>query len=73
MAAITEESAGGAALISFQDDDLKEIELAIAHSASCYYLQMDANREHMAMGSQDYCVTLWDLQEFVCRRTLTIE
>lgn len=73
VAAVTSEHAGGAALISFANDELREIETVVGHSASCYFLEVDAQRQRMAIGSQDFCVTLWETSEFVPKHTLPIE
>lgn len=72
-AVTTDESAGGAILLSFDQDDLKEVDSLFPHCASCYYLEADRSQQVMALGSQDYCVTLWDLPAFECKRTLFID
>ncbi|RYY82894.1 hypothetical protein EON63_12390 [archaeon] len=70
--AVTADTLGGMCAFSFSNDDLRESLVSLAHCSSAYFLQCDADKGHMALGSQDFCVTLWDTCEAVCTHTLPI-
>lgn len=42
-----------------------------AHTAGCYCIAFDPMGKHFAVGSADALVSVWDLSESVCVRTLT--
>ncbi|KAI8848699.1 WD40-repeat-containing domain protein [Chytridium lagenaria] len=41
-----------------------------AHTANCYCIEFDSKGRYFATGSSDSIVSLWDLEELVCVRTL---
>jgi THO complex subunit 3 len=41
-----------------------------AHTGNCYCVATDPTRRVMAVGSKDALVSVWDLQDLVCLRTL---
>lgn len=51
--------------------DLKSQHVLSAHPANCICIEFDPKGQYFATGSADALVSLWDLSEFVCVRTLS--
>ena len=52
---------------------LQVIESFTAHSSNCFNLAIDISYNRMAVGSFDFTVTLWDLQDMICKTTIAFE
>jgi hypothetical protein len=37
-----------------------------AHTASCFALRLDPALQRLAVGSSDFCVSLWELDDLTC-------
>ncbi|TPX74247.1 hypothetical protein CcCBS67573_g04497 [Chytriomyces confervae] len=48
----------------------KPVHAIAAHTGNCYCIDFDPMGRYMAIGSNDSLVSLWDLDEYVCIRTL---
>jgi WD40 repeat protein len=78
---------GGVDLISFttnsnnsnKDSSVKTtheltlVDTINAHSAAGAVLRIDPTFSHMAIGSMDQTVSLWDLEDLVCRNSFALE
>lgn len=53
------------------DHNLRHVETISAHTSNCFCLKINAQQTRMAVGSADFLVSLWDLNEFCCYKTLT--
>lgn len=42
-----------------------------AHTSNCYCLKIDKNYRRMAIGSADFLVSLWNLEDMVCYKTIS--
>ena len=42
-----------------------------AHTSNCYCLKIDKSFRRMAVGSADFLVSLWNLEDMVCYNTIT--
>ncbi|KAH9865333.1 hypothetical protein J1614_008916 [Plenodomus biglobosus] len=43
-----------------------------AHTSACYAVSMSPSGEYLAAGGGDALVSLWDIQEWICVRTLEL-
>jgi len=50
--------------------DLKSQYVLSAHPANCICIEFDPTGKYFATGSADALVSLWDVSELVCLRTL---
>ena len=51
--------------------ELKTQHVLNAHPANCICIEFDPKGRYFATGSADALVSIWDLDEFVCVRTLS--
>ncbi|KAL1916430.1 uncharacterized protein VTP21DRAFT_5621 [Calcarisporiella thermophila] len=49
---------------------LKLLHTIRAHGINCYCLELDPTGRYLATGSADSLVSLWDMKEFTCLRTI---
>jgi len=42
-----------------------------AHTSNCYCLKIDSSYRRMAVGSADFLVSLWDLEDMICYNTIS--
>ena len=61
---------GGMEIISWQNEELTPVESIPAHTSICMGLSIDRAYRQVAVGSSDYLVSVWDLQELVCKATV---
>lgn len=61
---------GGIDIMSFQNQDLNLVDSITAHTSNCYCLKIDPTFRRMAVGSADTLISLWDLDQMVCYKTL---
>ena len=64
---------GSIDVIGFKDGELQLIESVAAHTSNCLSLKIDSSYRRMAVGSADYVVSLWDLEDLACHHTATFE
>jgi THO complex subunit 3 len=64
---------GSVDIVSFQNNDLQLIESVAAHTSNCLCLKIDSNYRRMAVGSADYMLSLWDLNDLVCHHMVFCE
>lgn len=55
----------------FSYPDLRSQHVLNAHPANCICIEFDPKGQYFATGSADALVSLWDLSELVCVRTLS--
>lgn len=60
-------------LIGFKDTNLNMIEGLSAHTSNARFLKIDPTFRRLAVGSVDHTVSLWDLDDLVCDRTITLD
>jgi WD40 repeat protein len=65
-AAGSTEGKGLVTVWSFGEGDITETAALTAHNSSCLNLKIDANFERMAVGSTDYGISLWNLDDLIC-------
>ena len=53
------------------DYNLIMVDRLVAHSSNCYCLKLDSSFTHMAVGSGDFLISLWDLQDLCCLTTIS--
>ncbi|KAJ1917412.1 hypothetical protein H4219_003223 [Mycoemilia scoparia] len=41
------------------------------HTSSCYCISKDASGRYLAVGSADALISIWDLEDYICIRTIT--
>ena len=61
-------------ILEFQSSSgsLVVVDSVSAHTSNCYCLKVDAGYQCMAVGSADFLISLWDLQQGVCcTKTIT--
>lgn len=51
--------------------DLIPVTSIDAHTSNCYCLKIDKNFRHMAVGSADFLVSMWNLEDMVCYGTIS--
>ena len=61
---------GGMEIISWMNEELLPVESIPAHTSICMGLSIDRAFQQVAVGSSDYLVSIWDLQELVCKTTV---
>jgi len=49
---------------------LEDVYTVQAHTANCYCLDFDPTGRYFAVGGADALMSLWDLREFACIRTM---
>lgn len=57
----------------FQDGELTHISSVVCHTSGCTTLKVDSGFQRMAVGSLDFSVSLWNLEDLVCYATVDIE
>jgi THO complex subunit 3 len=62
---------GGVDIMRFADNDLVNVSSIPSHTSNCFCLKIDSNFQRFAVGSADYLVSLWDLENLVCYNTIT--
>ena len=60
-------------LISFKDTNLNMVEGLSAHTSNARFLKIDPTFRRLAVGSVDHTVSLWDLDDLLCDRTITLD
>jgi THO complex subunit 3 len=73
LAATAGRGAGAVDLIALGEAELEVVQTFVAHSATCFNLTVDPLFSRVAVSSVDCCVSLWDLRDLVCIKTLTLE
>lgn len=58
-------------IMSFKNGDLVLLEVIRAHTSPAFCLKIDPTFRRMAVGSADTLVSLWDLSDLVCYKTLS--
>ena len=56
---------------SFSPDVLQTLHSLHAHTSACLSLTLSPTGRYLAVGGSDALISLWDTQEWVCRRTLS--
>ena len=51
--------------------DIKPLSSIGAHTSNCYCLKIDKNFQRMAIGSADFLVSLWTLDDMICYNTIS--
>jgi len=65
---------GNVDVVQFTDShDLSLIETFTGHASTSYALELDSNRQRMAIGACDYSMSLWDLEDMICQHTIPFE
>eukprot|EP01038_Epipyxis_sp_PR26KG_P009553 gene9553-12866_t len=67
------EDVGCIDLLSFEGEQLNLVDTLTAHATNCYQLCIDSDFKRMAIGSSDYTVSFWDLDELVCYNSVQLE
>lgn len=62
---------GSIDVLSLNDSELTLQSSTAAHTSNCYCLEVDPNFQKFAVGSADFLVSLWDLDDFTCYKTIT--
>lgn len=62
---------GNGTIEVFDYPSLKLRHNLVAHTAGCYCIAVDPSGRYFAVGSADSLVSLWDVKEMLCIRTLT--
>ena len=60
-------------LYSFKSSVLNLVEELSAHTSNARFLKIDPTFRRLAVGSVDHTVSLWDLEDLVCDRVITLE
>jgi THO complex subunit 3 len=60
-------------LIGFKDTNLNMIEGLSAHTSNARFLKIDPTFRRLAVGSVDHTVSIWDLEDLVCDRIITLD
>jgi THO complex subunit 3 len=55
----------------FSYPSLAQVDTVSAHVGSIYAIAGDKAGKHMAIGGEDGLVSIWDLEEMICLRTIT--
>ena len=55
-------------ILEFQSSNstLVMVDNVIAHTSNCYCLKVDSSYQYMAVGSADFLISIWDLQQGIC-------
>ena len=62
---------GGVNLLSCDaDNNLKLLHYLPCHNSNCHSLRIDSHFQSMAVGSADFLVSMWGLQDLICRYTI---
>ena len=62
---------GGVNVISFDaNKELKVLHHLPSHNSNCHSLSIDSSFGTMAVGSADFLVSMWGLQDLICRYTI---
>lgn len=67
------EGVGAVDLISFKNQKLDVITSISAHNCNCTSIRIDPEFRKMAIGSMDFLVSLWDLDDLICHHTINLE
>lgn len=62
---------GNGTIKMLQYPSLEDFHVLHAHTANCYCLEFDPRGKYLAAGGADALVSLWDIEELVCVRTLS--
>ncbi|KAJ1677281.1 hypothetical protein EV182_006491, partial [Spiromyces aspiralis] len=63
-------SSGEVRVMSWPDEGLELLHTMECHTSSCYGLARDPTGRYLATGSADTLIGLWDLEEYICVRTI---
>lgn len=62
---------GGVNIVSFDaSKELKVLTHLPSHNSNCFNLAIDRNFHSMAVASADFLVSLWDLEDLICKCTI---
>lgn len=64
-------SNGSSSSSSSSSPTLQTLHSLHAHTSACLSLALSPTGRYLAVGGSDALISLWDTQEWVCRRTLT--
>lgn len=53
--------------------ELQLVESVSAHVANCLGMRTDIEKQRLAVGSLDHCVSLWELNDMICTHTINME
>eukprot|EP00597_Dinobryon_sp_UTEXLB2267_P011493 CAMPEP_0170128898 /NCGR_PEP_ID=MMETSP0020_2-20130122/21485_1 /TAXON_ID=98059 /ORGANISM="Dinobryon sp., Strain UTEXLB2267" /LENGTH=234 /DNA_ID=CAMNT_0010362987 /DNA_START=73 /DNA_END=774 /DNA_ORIENTATION=- len=68
-----EPGVGAVDVVSFQNNKLEVVSSVTAHSSNCMSIAMDRSYRKMAVGSIDFLVSLWDLDDLICHHSFSME
>merc|ERR1711976_185327 len=57
-------------ILAFDGTEIQQPETVVAHTSNCYCLDIDPSHTRMIVGSADYLVSVWDLDEMICTATV---
>lgn len=55
------------------EGELTLVDTLSAHTSNCHCLKVDSGFECMAVGSADFIVSLWQLDDLICHHTISFE
>jgi THO complex subunit 3 len=64
--------AGGIDIMKFNSDIFELIDSYVSNTAPLYSLKIDPSYSRIAVSAGDSIVSLWDLEEMICYKTLQI-
>ena len=67
----TPKLSNGSSSSSSSSPTLQTLHSLHAHTSACLSLALSPTGRYLAVGGSDALISLWDTQEWVCRRTLT--
>jgi THO complex subunit 3 len=64
---------GDIEILSFGDNKIGSVDKITAHTERCHRVRIDRQYNRMAVGSADQTITLWELEDLICYKTINLD
>ena len=60
-------------LVKITPEGLSKQHSIAAHTSNCIHLKIDRNFQRMYLGGADHQLSVWDLEDLVCNKSISLE
>ena len=64
---------GSVDIVQIKAEGLTKIDSIAAHTSNCVHLKVDRDYQRMVVGSADYQLSFWDLNDLICYKFIPFE
>ena len=60
-------------VVKIGNTGLEKVHSVAAHTSNCFHLKVDRNYQKMLIGGADFQLSIWDLEDLVCAKSIPFE